>query len=118
VGGLLDGLDDKGYPKGGPAGSRRDCTWVYLQVPHFRAFDARIGKVLRVADLTENGRAVPITYEGRSGRQYSSVMAGGGPPIARNVDESRIGGRWHVFARPTPDSPPAVDYAWQGTMCG
>jgi glucose dehydrogenase len=89
-----------------------------LAGPPFRAFDARIGKVLWVADLTENGRAVPITYEGRSGRQYSSVMAGGGPPIARNVDESRIGGRWHVFARPTPNGPPAVDCAWQGTMCG
>lgn len=75
-------------------------------------------KVLWAADLTENGRAVPITYEGRSGRRYLPVMAGGDPPIARNVDESTIGGRRHVFARPTPTSPPAVDYAWQGTMCG
>ena len=80
--------------------------------------NARIGKVLWVADLTENGRAVPITYEGRSGRQYLAVMAGGGRPFARNVDESRIGGRLHVFARPTPNSQPAVDHAWQGTMCG
>ena len=68
-----------------------------------------------MADLTENGRAVPITYEGRSGRQY---MAGGGRPFARNVDESRLGGRLHVLERPTPNRTPAVDHGWQGTMCG
>ena len=99
-------------------GSRRDLYVGLLAGPRFRAFDAGIGKVLWVADLTENGRAVPITYEGRSGRPCSPVMVGGSPPIARNVDESRIGGSWHVFARPTPNGPPAVDYAWQGTMCG
>jgi glucose dehydrogenase len=76
----------------------------------------RIGKVLWVADLTENGRAVPITYEGSSGRQNMAVMAGGGRPFARNVDESRIGGRLHVLERPTPNRPPAVDHGWQGTM--
>jgi acetoacetate decarboxylase len=50
-----------------------------------------------VADLTENGRAVPITYQGKRGKQYVAIMAGGGRPVARKVDESRIGGRLHVI---------------------
>ena len=54
--------------------------------------------MLWVADLTENGRAVPITYQGKRGRQYVAIMAGGGRPIARKVDESLIGGRLHVYA--------------------
>ena len=68
------------------------------QDARFRAFDARTGKELWVADLTENGRAVPITYHGKSGKQYVAIMAGGGRPVARKVDESLIGGRLHVFA--------------------
>jgi len=70
------------------------------QDARFRAFDARTGKVLWVADLTENGRTVPITYQGKSGRQYVAIMAGGGRPVARQVDETLIGGRLHVFALP------------------
>jgi glucose dehydrogenase len=53
-----------------------------------------------LADLSENGRAVPITYLGRSGRQYVAIMEGGGRPVARNVDERQIGGRLHVYALP------------------
>ena len=68
---------------------------------------ARIGKVLCVADLTENGRAVRITFQGRPSL---ALTGGSGHPIERN-------GRLDVFAwRPT--SPPAVDHGWQGTMCG
>jgi glucose dehydrogenase len=55
------------------------------------------GKVLWVADLTRT--AVPsMTYQGKRGKQYVAIMAGGGRPVARKVDESRIGGRLHVFA--------------------
>jgi glucose dehydrogenase len=53
-----------------------------------------------MTDLSENGRAVPLTYLGKSGKQYVAIMAGGGRPVARKVDEAQIGGRLHVFALP------------------
>ena len=74
--------------------------------------------MLCVADLTENGLAMPIAYQDRSGRPSLAVMAGSGRFIAPSVDERRISGRLDVFARPRPNSPPAGDHGWQGTMCG
>jgi len=54
-----------------------------------------------VTDLSENGRAVPITYQGRGGKQYVAIMAGGAePPVARRVDPAQIGGRLFVYALP------------------
>ncbi|MBB5984443.1 PQQ-binding-like beta-propeller repeat protein [Sphingobium lignivorans] len=43
----------------------------------FRAFDARNGKELWEAKLEYSAQAVPITYQGKDGRQYVAVMAGG-----------------------------------------
>jgi quinoprotein glucose dehydrogenase len=47
----------------------------------FRAFDAKTGKELWAAQTDQNAQAVPITYEGKDGRQYVAVTAasfGGG----------------------------------------
>jgi glucose dehydrogenase len=103
--GSFEELDALGVPatgtlnRGGPIATAGGLVFIAAsQDARFRAFDARTGKVLWVADLTENGRAVPITYQGRSGRQYVAIMAGGGRPVARKVDESVIGGRLHVFS--------------------
>ena len=103
--GSFEELDALGVPatgtlnRGGPIATAGGLVFIAAsQDARFRAFDARTGKVLWVADLTENGRAVPITYQGKSGKQYVAIMAGGGRPVARKVDESRIGGRLHVFA--------------------
>jgi quinoprotein glucose dehydrogenase len=41
----------------------------------FRAFDAKTGKELWVTKLERRGNADPITYQGRSGRQYVAVVA-------------------------------------------
>ena len=105
--GSFEELDALGVPptgtlnRGGPIATAGGLIFIAAsQDARFRAFDARTGKVLWVADLTENGRAVPITYLGKRGKQYVAIMAGGGRPIARKVDESRIGGRLHVFALP------------------
>jgi glucose dehydrogenase len=105
--GSFEELDAMGFPptgtlnRGGPIATAGGLVFIAAsQDARFRAFDARNGKVLWVADLTENGRAVPITYLGKRGRQYVAIMAGGGRPVARQVDESRIGGRLHVFALP------------------
>lgn len=43
----------------------------------FRAFDSRMGRELWEARLKMNAHAVPITYQGRDGRQYVVVVAAG-----------------------------------------
>ena len=105
--GSFEELDKAGVPptgtphRGGPIATAGGLVFIAAsQDARFRAFDARTGKVLWTADLTENGRAVPITYQGKSGRQYVAIMAGGGMPVARKVDEDQIGGRLHVYALP------------------
>ena len=108
--GSFEELDALGVPvtgtlnRGGPIATAGGLVFIAAsQDARFRAFDARTGKVLWVANLTENGRAVPITYQGKRGKQYVAIMAGGGRPVARKVDESLIGGRLHVFS--LPDAP-------------
>ena len=53
----------------------------------FRAFDSKTGKELWTARLDYSAHAVPITYQGRDGKQYVAVVAAGasalddpGPP--------------------------------------
>jgi glucose dehydrogenase len=41
----------------------------------FRAFDSRNGKELWSASLAQSAQAVPITYQGKDGRQYVAVTA-------------------------------------------
>jgi quinoprotein glucose dehydrogenase len=105
--GSYEELDAKGYPptgtlnRGGPIATAGGLVFIAAsQDARFRAFEARTGKVLWTADLTENGRSVPITYQAKNGKQYVAIMAGGGRPVARKVDESLIGGRLHVYALP------------------
>ena len=105
--GSFEELDALGVPatgtlnRGGPIATAGGLVFIAAsQDARFRAFDARTGKVLWTGDLSENGRAVPITYLSKSGKQYVAIMAGGGRPVARTVDESRIGGRLHVYALP------------------
>ncbi|MBV8731052.1 MAG: PQQ-binding-like beta-propeller repeat protein, partial [Acidobacteriia bacterium] len=61
----------------------------------FRAFDSRSGKELWVTDLSEIARTVPITYQGKNGKQYVAVMAGDGRP-----GQPSSGGRLYVYALP------------------
>jgi len=44
----------------------------------FRAFDSRTGKLLWETRLEASAHTIPITYMGRDGRQYVSIMATGG----------------------------------------
>jgi quinoprotein glucose dehydrogenase len=41
----------------------------------FRAFDSKTGKQLWVAKLDRNANANPLTYQGKSGKQYVAVVA-------------------------------------------
>ena len=45
---------------------------------HFRAFDSRTGKELWSTEIDGSGHATPVTYQGRDGRQYVVIAAGGG----------------------------------------
>ena len=44
----------------------------------FRAFDSKTGKELWVTKLGYSASAVPITYQGKAGKQYVAIMAAGG----------------------------------------
>lgn len=44
----------------------------------FRAFDARTGKEIWTWKLGYSGHVTPITYKGRSGRQYVALIATSG----------------------------------------
>ena len=45
---------------------------------HFRAFDAKTGKMLWDTQLEAGGYATPITYKGKDGKQYVVIVATGG----------------------------------------
>jgi quinoprotein glucose dehydrogenase len=59
----------------------------------FRAFDSKSGKELWTAKLDYTATAVPITYEGKSGKQFVAVVAAGG--AARDNRQSLV-----VYALP------------------
>lgn len=65
----------------------------------FRAFDSRTGKLLWETKLDYSAISVPMTFQGKNGKQYVAVVAGDGgagvtdPPIGN--DESLV-----VFALP------------------
>jgi quinoprotein glucose dehydrogenase len=42
----------------------------------FRAFDARTGKEIWTTTLEANANANPMSYQGKSGKQYVAVVAG------------------------------------------
>jgi quinoprotein glucose dehydrogenase len=44
----------------------------------FRAFDSRTGRELWVTTIDASGHATPMTYQGKDGRQYIVIAAGGG----------------------------------------
>jgi len=52
-----------------------------------RAFDSRTGKQVWVAQLDATGNATPVTYEGKDGKQYV-VIAAGGPAHLRTVGDN------------------------------
>ena len=62
----------------------------------FRAFDAKTGKELWTVKLDYAANAVPITYQGKNGKQYVAVMSGG----AASVGAVANGQALIVFALP------------------
>jgi glucose dehydrogenase len=50
----------------------------------FRAFDAKTGKELWSTKLAYTATAVPITYQGKNGKQYVAIMAAAGSGAGNN----------------------------------
>jgi quinoprotein glucose dehydrogenase len=44
----------------------------------FRAFDSKTGKELWTTKLDYSATAVPITYQGKGGKQYVAIVSAGG----------------------------------------
>jgi glucose dehydrogenase len=100
--GSFEELDAKGVPQtgtpnmGGPIATAGGLMFIGATVDgKFRAFASRTGKELWSAKLSQNARAVPITYQGRNGKQYVAIMAGGG--VIGGAPAAPI---LHVFALP------------------
>jgi quinoprotein glucose dehydrogenase len=51
----------------------------------FRAFDAKSGKELWVAELPASGHSTPMTYMGKDGSQYVVIAASGGTAIGAGL---------------------------------
>jgi quinoprotein glucose dehydrogenase len=104
--GSYDELDAKGIPKtgtpnvGGSIATAGGLVFIGATADaRFRAFDARTGKELWVTKLNDVARSVPITYQGKDGKQYVAIMAaGGGGPLAAGTPPGT--GRLFVFALP------------------
>jgi quinoprotein glucose dehydrogenase len=56
----------------------------------FRAFDSHTGRELWTAEIDSSGHATPMTYQGRDGRQYVVIAAGGGGYFGSRVADALI----------------------------
>lgn len=56
----------------------------------FRAFEARTGRELWVTNIGAAAHSVPITYQGRDGRQYVAVMVSGGGFLGDHIILPRL----------------------------
>jgi len=102
--GSFDELDALGVPKtgtpehrGGPIATAGGLVFIGATIDaRFRALDAKTGKELWVAKLADSAKAMPITYQGKNGKQYVAIFAAGGE--VRGPENP--GGRLYVFALP------------------
>jgi Glucose dehydrogenase len=54
--------------------------------PVFRAFETRTGRLLWQAALPAGGKATPMSFAGRDGRQFVAIAAGGDGTVFGNGD--------------------------------
>jgi quinoprotein glucose dehydrogenase len=54
----------------------------------FRAFDAKTGKEVWVAELPASGHSTPMTYMGKDGAQYVVIAASGGTSVGNGLQIS------------------------------
>ncbi|PYS52355.1 MAG: pyrroloquinoline quinone-dependent dehydrogenase [Acidobacteria bacterium] len=89
---LPDGKRNTGSPgAGGPIVTAGGLVFIGATGDHrFRAFDSKNGKELWVTKLDYNVTAVPMTYQGKDGRQYVAVVAASGRSAGANNTESLV----------------------------
>jgi len=83
---------------GGPIATAGGLVFIGATGDHrFRAFDSKTGRELWAANLEFSAHSVPITYQGKDGKQYVAIIASGGYLSERpaSTNESLI-----VFALP------------------
>lgn len=101
--GEYDELTAKGVPKtgalniGGSIVTAGGVLFIGATLDDkFRAFDSKTGKELWVTKLHAVAHAVPITYEGKDGKQYVAVMASGDSYLGDPIKPSKL----YVYALP------------------
>jgi glucose dehydrogenase len=93
---LPEGKRNAGAPgSGGPMVTAGGLVFIGATTDlRFRAFDSRTGKELWATKLDYNVTAVPVTYQGKNGKQYVAVVAASGGARGSN-NQSLV-----VFALP------------------
>jgi quinoprotein glucose dehydrogenase len=92
--GVVDALVEKGLPPtgtpslGGAIATTSGLVFIAgTNDARLRAFDADTGRELWSDRLEASGHATPMTYRGRSGRQYVVIAAGGGGYLSRTTSD-------------------------------
>jgi quinoprotein glucose dehydrogenase len=82
-------LSNLGSPNlGGPIATAGGLVFIAATLDrHLRAFDIETGRELWKAPLPAGGKATPMTYQGRDGRQYVVIAAGGDGEVFGKGDE-------------------------------
>ena len=100
--GEIDDLTKRGIPKtgtsnlGGPIVTKGGLVFIAAtNDSRFRSFDKDTGEQLWETRLPASGHATPMTYQGRDGKQYVVIAAGGG-----NKYNSDFSGKVVAFALP------------------
>jgi quinoprotein glucose dehydrogenase len=81
---------NSGLPNvGGSIATASGLVFIGATPDHrFRAFDAKTGKALWIAEMPSGGHATPITYMGKDGAQYVVIAAGGGGVVGQGLQVS------------------------------
>jgi glucose dehydrogenase len=108
--GEFDELTKRGIPKTGTPNLGGSIVTagglVFIAATNdgkFRAFDKDTGEELWVTRLPASGHATPMTYRGKSGRQYVAIAAGGG-----NKYNNDFSGKLVVFSLSAPAEPSLI----------
>jgi len=85
---LPEGKRNVGSPgAGGPMATAGGLVFIGATSDnHFRAFDSKNGKELWSTKLDYNVTAIPMTYQGKNGKQYVAVVAASGRSQVANME--------------------------------
>jgi glucose dehydrogenase len=100
--GSFEELDKLGVPKtgtpslnGGSIATAGGLVFIGATIDgKFRAFESRTGNELWAVDQNADANSIPITYQGKDGKQYVAVFASGGE------HREKVNGRLFVYALP------------------